>query len=116
VETTLGDENNTPYFLLPSLGSSSTLRGYRSWRFRDRNMLLTQGEFRWIPNRLGMDMAIFYDAGKVAARRQDLHFTGMAHDWGVGIRLHGPTRTPVRVEIARGSEGVNLIFSGSAVF
>ena len=28
---------HVPYFLLPSLGSGSTLRGYSSWRFRDRN-------------------------------------------------------------------------------
>ena len=56
-----------PYFLLPSLGSGSTLRGYSSWRFRDRHSLLMSGEFRWIPNRLGLDMAMFYDTGKVDA-------------------------------------------------
>ena len=57
-----------PYFLLPSLGSGSTLRGYSSWRFRDRHSLLVSGEWRWIPNRMGLDMALFYDAGMVANR------------------------------------------------
>jgi hypothetical protein len=117
VESTLGnDVNDTPYFLLPSLGSGSTLRAYSSWRFRDRNSLLTQGEFRWIPNRLGLDMAVFYDAGKVAPRFQDLSLKGLAHDWGVGARFHGPAFTPLRIEIARGSEGWNLVFAGSAAF
>jgi hypothetical protein len=116
VQTTVGTADNTPYFLLPSLGSGSTLRAYHSYRFRDRNSLLTQAEFRWIPNRLGLDMAIFYDAGKVAARRQDLNFVGMAHDWGVGVRLHGPVRTPLRIELARGSEGFNFLFSAGPSF
>ena len=58
------------------------------------------GEFRWIPSRLGMDMAIFYDAGKVASRREDLNFVGLEHDWGVGVRLHGPAQTPLRIEVA----------------
>ena len=73
MKTTLGDDS-VPYFLLPSLGSGSTLRAYHSWRFRDRHSLLMSGEFRWIPSRLGMDMAIFYDAGKVASRRRRSRF------------------------------------------
>ena len=117
VESTLGnDMSDTPYFLLPSLGSGSSLRAYTSWRFRDRHSLLTQAEFRWIPNRLGMDMAVFYDAGKVAPRFDGLSFKGLAHDWGVGVRFHGPAFTPLRLEVARGSEGVNFVFSGNAAF
>ena len=52
----------------PSLGSGSTLRGYSSWRFRDRHAVLLSGEWRWIPSRLALDMALFYDAGMVAPR------------------------------------------------
>jgi len=115
MKTTLGDDL-VPYFLLPSLGSGSTLRAYHSWRFRDRHSLVMSGEFRWIPSRLGMDMAIFYDAGKVAGRREDLNFVGLEHDWGVGMRLHGPAQTPLRIEVSRGSEGWHLTFSGAAAF
>ena len=70
VQTTLDDDDTVPYFLMPSLGSGSTLRGYSSWRFRDRHSILISGEFRWIPSRLGLDMAMFYDAGKVASRAE----------------------------------------------
>ena len=115
VQTTLGGEE-VPYFLLPALGSGRTLRGYHSWRFRDRHALITSAEWRWFPNRLGMDMAIFFDAGKVAGRREDLDFTGMKHDWGLGLRLHSPEKTPVRIELARGSEGFNVVFAGGAAF
>jgi hypothetical protein len=114
--TTFDDDAIVPFFLLPALGSGSTLRAYPSWRFRDRHSLLLSGEWRWIPNRMFLDMAIFYDAGKVASRREDLNFSGLKHNWGVGVRFHGPVATPLRVELARGSEGFNLVFSGAAAF
>src|SRR5262249_39583848 len=63
--TASGDE--VPYFLLPDLGGSHTLRGYSAWRFRDRNRLLFTGEYRWTAGPL-VDMALFVDAGKVAPR------------------------------------------------
>ena len=116
VQTTLDDQDAVPYFLLPSLGSGSTLRAYPSWRFRDRHSLLMSGEFRWIPNRLGLDMALFYDAGKVTPRWRDLSLDGLKHDVGVGVRFHSPLATPLRIELAKGSEGFNLVFAGSAAF
>jgi len=115
-KTTLDDTDTVPYFLLPALGSGSTLRAYPSWRFRDRHSLLVSGEWRWIPNRMFLDVAIFYDAGKVVSRREDLNFTRLKHDWGVGVRFHGPIATPLRIDLARGSEGFNLVFSGATAF
>ena len=105
-----------PYFLLPQLGSGRTLRGYPTGRFRDRHSLLTSAEFRWIPNRLGLDMALFYDAGKVTSRREDLDLDGLKSDYGIGARFHGPTTTVLRIEGARGSDGWRLVFATSAAF
>lgn len=116
LQTTLDDDDVVPYFLMPALGSSSTLRAYSSRRFRDRHSLLASAEWRWIPNRLGMDMALFVDAGKVAARRADLNFSRLEHNAGIGLRLHGPSLTVIRIELARGSEGWNTVFSSSAAF
>jgi hypothetical protein len=115
VETVLGDDT-APFFLLPSLGSGSTLRAYSSWRFRDRHSLLLQAEWRWIPNRRGMDMAVFYDAGKVAALSDDLTLDGLKSNVGIGVRFHGPSQTPIRVEVAHGDEGLHLVFAGSSAF
>jgi hypothetical protein len=114
--TTLDDEQTVPYFLLPSLGSGSTLRAYPSWRFRDRHSLLLSGELRWVVNRTFLDMAVFYDAGKVTERREDLNFNELKQDIGLGVRFHGPLTTPLRVEVAHGSEGINVVFSGGAAF
>jgi hypothetical protein len=116
LQSTLDDEDVVPYFLLPSLGSGSTLRGYSSWRFRDRQSLLLSAEWRWIANRLGLDMALFYDTGLVTQRFRELSLNGMKSNFGVGVRFHGPFATPLRIELARGSEGFNLVFAGGAAF
>jgi hypothetical protein len=116
VQTTLDDDDLVPYFLLPQLGSGRTLRGYETGRFRDRHSLLTSAEFRWVPSRLALDMALFYDAGKVAPFRSELDFKNLANDWGVGVRFHGPTATVLRVEAARGSDGWRLVFASAAAF
>ncbi len=105
----------TPFFMLPALGGGSTLRGYDSWRFRDRNAMLLQGEWRVMVNRY-IDLAFFYDTGKVTAYRSDLDFTQLKNDGGVGIRFHGPYATPLRIEVAKSREGTSIIFAASPVF
>jgi outer membrane protein assembly factor BamA len=116
VQSVLDNGDRVPYFLLPYLGSGSTLRGYPTGRFRDRHSLLTSAEFRWIPSRLALDMAFFYDAGKVASKRADLDFNNLKTDYGVGIRFHGPSVTALRLEAARGSEGWRLVISTGPAF
>ena len=116
LETTLDDTDRVPYFLLPALGSGSTLRGYSSWRFRDRHSMLISGEWRWIPSRLALDMALFYDTGMVAPALDGISTGGFASNYGIGARFHGPARTPLRVELARGREGTRLVFAASAAF
>ena len=115
VQSILG-EDEVPFFLLPQLGSGRTLRGYDTGRFRDRHSILTSAEFRWIPSRLALDFALFYDAGKVTNRREDLDFDSLKSDWGIGARFHGPTTTVLRIEGAKGTDGWRLIVTTSAAF
>ncbi len=116
VQTTLDDDDVVPHYMMPALGSGSTLRGYSSWRFRDRHAMLMSAEWRWIPNRLAMDMAIFYDTGKVTPRFDDISFKDLKSDYGIGVRFHTPFATPLRVELAKSSEGTRIVFSGGAAF
>jgi hypothetical protein len=104
-----------PFFLMPSFSGGSDLRAYASWRLKDLNSLLLQGEWRANVNRF-LEMALFYDAGKVAHQRSDLDLHGMKSDYGIGFRFHGPITTPLRVELAFGNEGYVLNFSASQVF
>jgi len=109
------DGQQIPFFMLPSFSGGSDLRAYSSWRLRDKNTLLLQGEWRASINRF-LEMAIFYDAGTVADRPGALSVKGMKDDFGVGVRFHGPLSTPLRIEWAKGREGAVLNFSASQVF
>jgi Omp85 superfamily domain len=104
-----------PFFMTPALGGGSSLRGYSSWRFRDKNSLLLSAEWRIMASRY-FDTAFFYDAGKVTARTSDLDFDGLKNDYGVGFRFHSPIATPLRIEFAKSKEGLQFIFSSSAAF
>jgi len=108
-------DQQVPFFMLPYVGSGSTLRGFTSHRFREQNGLTLQAEWRIMANRF-LDTAVFYDTGKVAARRADLDFHGLKSDYGFGVRFHGPFATPLRVEVARSPEGLRLIVATHPIF
>lgn len=63
-----------------------------------------------------METAVFYDTGKVAARRADLDLNGLKSDYGFGFRFHGPLATPLRIEVARSPEGLRFIVATHPIF
>jgi hypothetical protein len=101
------DGNNVPFFLMPQLGGND-LRGFSNYRFRDRHSILFTAEYRWYVQEY-VDMAIFYDAGKVAPSRSQIDFDGLKSSVGAGLRFHGPRTTVMKGEIARSREGWRLI-------
>ena len=114
--TDVDDANDVPYFLMPSIGGGASVRGYPDFRFRDRNRLVMNAELRWTPARF-MDMVLFYDTGKVEARRQDLDFDNLKKSYGVGMRIIGPRGYAVRLEAAHSREHrVRLILSAGGAF
>ena len=84
-----GDQE-APFYLQPSVGGGSSLRGFASSRFTDRHSLLLQAEWRIMGNRF-FESAVFYDAGKVAARTSDLDLKHLKSDYGFGLRFHAPS-------------------------
>lgn len=106
--TDADDGKEIPFFLQPTLGGTGqlrslgedligldgtrgTLRGFRNFRFRDRNLLLLQAEYRvpvWGP----FDAMAFVDAGTVAATRSELSLANLKHNYGIGVSvMRGPT-------------------------
>jgi hypothetical protein len=109
------DDHDVPVMLAPYLGSGAALRGYANRRFTDRNRVLLTGEYRWRPSRY-LDMALFLDAGQVAPDRADFDLGAFETARGIGARFHGPNFNALRIEIARGREGIRLVFAGSQPF
>jgi hypothetical protein len=112
--TTAGAGQTVPFFLLPDLGGGSDLRGYSSYRFRDRHSILFTAEYRWYAQEY-VDGAIFYDAGKTVPDRSSLDFTGLKSSIGAGVRFHTPLSTVLRIELAHSREGLRLILAFSPV-
>jgi hypothetical protein len=112
--TSVGSGHTVPFFLMPDLGGGSDLRGYSSYRFRDRHSILLTAEYRWYAQEY-LDGAIFYDAGKTVPDRRALDFTGLKSSVGAGIRFHTPQSTVLRIELARSREGLRLILAFSPV-
>jgi AAA family ATP:ADP antiporter len=113
--TSTADGHDVPYFMLPDVGGSHTVRGYPTWRFRDRNRMVLTGEYRWTAGSF-VDMALFADAGKVADRFGGLDLQDLKTSTGIGMTLHTLNRTITRIELARTREGMGLSFSFSPSF
>jgi hypothetical protein len=101
--TDIDDASSIPHVMLPSLGGGGTVRGYPDFRFRDRHRMVLNAELRWTPARF-LDMAVFYDTGKVAASRRDLDVDRLHESYGVGMRLTGRKGYAFRLEVARSRE------------
>lgn len=110
------DGREVPFYLQRTLGGPDDLRGFRRFRFRDRNLLLLQAEYRW-EIFTAVDGAVFYDAGKVAARREDLNLENLESDYGIGFRFGTSNGVFLRIEGAFGSSGgKHFIFRFGHVF
>jgi hypothetical protein len=101
---------DVPFYMLPTLGGTNTLRGFLDYRFRDRDLLLFNAEYRW-PFFRALDGALFYDTGTVAPSAQALSMRNAHSDYGAGVRLHSTTHTLLRVDVARSAEGNRVFFS-----
>jgi hypothetical protein len=105
-----------PFYFQPTLGGPDDLRGFRHFRFRDRNTLLFQAEYRW-EIFTAVDGAIFYDIGKVAPRHQDFHLSDFERDFGIGFRFGTSNGVFLRVEGAFGSSaGAHFVLRFGNVF
>jgi hypothetical protein len=105
-----------PFYLMPSIGGNNSVRGYSSLRFRGNHRLLLTGEYRWTAARF-LDMAVFYDAGKVALDVDELDLRDLKRAYGLGARFHGTHRTVFRLEVARNDAGAwRLVFATGAPF
>ena len=113
---TIGDSSIVPFFMLPTIGGGSSLRAHSSWRFRDRHAADAIVEWRWIPNRAGLDLAVFFDAGQVTDDLIELRPNRFATAVGAGVRLHARQFMVMRMDVAHGRAGWHLTISNKVPF
>jgi hypothetical protein len=98
------DGQDVPFYFQPTLGGAQALRGFREFRFQDRNSVLLTAEYRW-EAWWALDGALFIDAGQVAARRQDFTLRDFDVSYGVGFRIHSNSAFVARLDLAFSREG-----------
>ena len=105
-----------PFYFLPYIGGSDTVRGFREFRFRDENAAYVNAEYRWEAFS-GLDMALFVDAGKVAHDWEDINFTDLETSYGVGFRFNTYKSVFLRLDIGTGGgEGTRIFFKFGPAF
>ncbi len=104
-----------PFYLQPILGGSDDLRGFRNFRFSDRDMVMFNGEYRW-EIFAGLDGALFVDAGKVFSRRGQLNFANLQKSYGFGLRGNARNATFLRVDVGFSREGFQVWVKFNDVF
>jgi len=117
-DTTAGD---LPFYSLPTLGGSRTLRGFIAGRFRDRSSWHASAEYRfWVFTRgfpipftktlrvERVGLAFFADTGSVAGDWTGLFDSRVWASAGVGLRITLERDAPFRVDVGFSGEGVEV--------
>jgi Omp85 superfamily domain len=104
VFTNADSDKSVPFYLQPTLGGASHLRGFRESRFRDQNSVLVGAEYRW-EAWWALDPALFVDAGVVAPSRQSLSLRDTEVSYGIGFRFHSNRAFVARLDLAFSREG-----------
>lgn len=110
-----GQGKRVPFYLQKFLGGSNDLRGFREFRFRDKNRMVFNLEYRWEAFS-GLDMALFGDAGKVFADRKDFDLKRLEKAYGFGLRFNTVKNVFLRLDFARGREGLRTFITFENVF
>ncbi len=104
-----------PFYLMPTLGGAGSLRGYREFRFRDAAIVNLNAEYRWEAFS-GLDLALFLDAGDVGPTWRSLVGAKLKTSWGGGLRFNNNRRVVMRIDIAKGREGLQIWTTGRPIF
>ncbi len=88
-----------PFDLLPQIGGDVLLRGYFAGRWRDRNMLTAQAEWRG-PLWRSLGAVVFAGAGQVGRDPGDIDLGGLhvAGGWGLRVPLNKDEQLNLRLD------------------
>jgi Omp85 superfamily domain len=113
---TEGEGQQVPFYFKPTLGGSTSHRGFNDYRFRDDAVAFLNAEYRW-ETFSGLDMALFSDWGTVAPNLGRLKLANVKNAYGIGFRFNTYKTVLFRVDIGfGGGEGVKYFFKFSKAF
>jgi outer membrane protein assembly factor BamA len=106
-----------PFPLLAMLGGSHLLRGYYTGRFRDKNLLVLQAEWR-CPLFWRIGLSVFAGMGQVADRFSHLNAGNFHYSTGLGLRLLYNRKESIhaRMDFALGKDSSGIYMEGDESF
>lgn len=108
-------DQNVPFFLMPTVGGSEDLRGYTEFRFRDRNTLVLNAEYRWEAFS-GLDLALFGDAGNSFHKVGDIKLDELKTSYGIGFRFNTERAVFWRFDLGFSRDGMHFFSKFNHVF
>ncbi len=104
-------DGNIPFLDLSAVGNDDLLRGYAKNRFRDRNFVGAQLEYRF-PLFWRFGMVVFGGAGDVFSAPKDLGLNELKYSVGTGLRfvVNPAERLNIRLDYGYGTEGGHFYF------
>ncbi|MFT4664439.1 MAG: outer membrane protein assembly factor BamA [Polaribacter sp.] len=113
-EFTFGE---VPFNQMALLGGTKRMRGYIEGRFRDKQMLILQGEYR-IPLFWRMGAVVFAGMGRVGDKVEDLSLDDLHFNYGGGIRfmLDEKEKLNLRLDVGVGEDNVGFYLTFGEAF
>ncbi len=105
--------SGAPFYRLPALGGQNRMRGYFQGRYRDRNYIAFQMEYRqYVTPKLGF--VAFGGVGDVGNEITDLSLRELKYSFGGGLRylFNKKENVNLRMDIGIGQDGNTGIYFG----
>lgn len=108
-------QGDIPWDQLSKIGGGDSLRGYTTGRYRDKQMLLAQAEYRMdLPGRHGM--VFWAGVGVIADKVSELFEQTLLPNYGVGYRFEVKPRVNLRLDLGFGDGDSGFYFNVNEAF
>jgi outer membrane protein assembly factor BamA len=96
-----------PFYFLPYIGGSDTVRSYMEYRFAGEDALWYSAEYHWNPVPY-VSLATFVDAARIARTWSGLGSAETKTGYGFGVIAHTSKQMLARIDLGFGGEGWHL--------
>jgi outer membrane protein assembly factor BamA len=116
--TFLFQSGDPPFWRMGLLGGSNEMRGYYLGRYRDKNMVSLQAEYRWVPVWWRLGLVAFAGLGDVASTLGDFDLGNFKLVYGLGLRfVYDPKqRLHLRLDFGFGQGTSGVYFTAGEAF
>jgi outer membrane protein assembly factor BamA len=107
-----------PFWRMGLLGGQEIMRGYYLGRYRDKDMIALQAEYRWMPVLWRFGLVAFAGLGDVAATLGGFNLGRFKYTYGLGLRfvIDSKQRLNLRLDFGFGKDTSGVYFTAGEAF